>query len=73
MLFSMEKYHVLNIRDNLIYITIYLGKKAEKCLNNDLKRLMIANQHVTTDAFPALNIIDKKQQHKLIRVLINVR
>jgi hypothetical protein len=25
---------------------------------------LLANQHVTTDAYPALNIIDKTQQHE---------
>ncbi len=58
-------------RDN--HIDIYCTNCHCKYLNNDLKRPMIANQHVTTDAFPALDIIDKTQQHELIRILINVR
>ena len=44
MRFLMEKYHVLNIPDNLIYMTVCLGKKAEKYLSNDSKWPMLANQ-----------------------------
>ena len=41
----MEKYHALNIPDNLIYMTVCLEKKAKKCLSNDSKWPMLANQY----------------------------